>query len=122
MPDRTLKRSPAPQWWTSAGVAAALLASSCCVVPLVLVLVGVSGAWIGNLTALEPYKPYFVAAALIFIGIAFWHVYWRPRPECEGDSYCAKPASSIVTRTALWFATGLVIIAATVDWWAPLFY
>jgi mercuric ion transport protein len=103
-------------------VAAAILASSCCVIPLVLVLVGVSGAWIGNLTALEPYKPYFVVAAFLLIGIAFWHVYWRPRPDCDGDAYCAKPASSIMTRTALWFATGLVIIAATVDWWAPLFY
>lgn len=122
MPETIFKPATAPRWLTSAGVAAAILASSCCVIPLVLVLIGVSGAWIGNLTALEPYKPYFVAVALVFIGLAFWHVYLRPRPQCAGESYCAKPASSIVTRTALWIATVLVVIAATVDWWAPLFY
>ena len=39
------------------GLAGAFLASACCIVPLVLVTLGISGAWIGNLTALEPYKP-----------------------------------------------------------------
>ena len=32
---------------------AAIGASVCCVVPLVLVLLGISGAWIGTLTALD---------------------------------------------------------------------
>lgn len=122
MPDETVNRSPASQWWTYAGVAAALLASSCCVIPLVLILIGVSGAWIGNLTALEPDKPYFIGAAFVLIGIAFWHVYFRRQPDCDDRSYCAKPASSVLTQTALWFAAVLVIFAATVDWWAPLFY
>ncbi len=40
-----------------AGGVAALLASACCLGPLVLVVLGFSGAWIGNLTALEPYRP-----------------------------------------------------------------
>jgi mercuric ion transport protein len=39
------------------GGLAALLASTCCLGPLVLVAFGFSGAWIGNLTALEPYRP-----------------------------------------------------------------
>ena len=48
-----------------AGGVAALLASACCLGPLVLVVLGFSGAWIGNLTALEPYRPWFLAAALV---------------------------------------------------------
>ncbi len=38
------------------GILGALAASSCCILPLVLVLfsVGISGAWIGNLTELAP--------------------------------------------------------------------
>ena len=32
-------------------------ASVCCVGPFALLLAGVSGAWIGNLVALEPYRP-----------------------------------------------------------------
>jgi mercuric ion transport protein len=36
------------------GGLAAILASTCCLGPLVLVALGFSGAWIGNLTVLEP--------------------------------------------------------------------
>ncbi|MBI4487071.1 MAG: hypothetical protein HY655_13765, partial [Acidobacteria bacterium] len=35
------------------GGLAAILASTCCLGPLVLLMLGFSGAWIGNLTALE---------------------------------------------------------------------
>ena len=43
-----------------AGVAAAIGASLCCVALLVLLSLGIGGAWIGNLTVLEPYRPIFV--------------------------------------------------------------
>ena len=43
------------------GILGALAASSCCIVPLILFSLGIGGAWIGNLTALAPYKPIFVA-------------------------------------------------------------
>ena len=46
-----------------AGGLAAILASTCCLGPLVLVALGFSGAWIGNLTILEPYRPIFIGAA-----------------------------------------------------------
>ncbi len=48
-----------------AGGLAAILASTCCLGPLVLVALGFSGAWIGNLTVLEPYRPLFIGAALV---------------------------------------------------------
>ena len=50
------------------GILGGLAAGSCCVVPFVLVTVGISGAWIGNLTALAPYKPIFVALTLAVLG------------------------------------------------------
>ena len=104
------------------GIVGALLASACCVVPLLLVTLGISGAWIGNLTALEPYKPYTAAVTLALIGLGFWQVYFRPKPACEAGSYCAKPNSSRVTKSALWIATVIVLAAVTINLWAPLFY
>lgn len=111
-----------PGWFAAGGIIGALLASSCCIAPLVLLLLGVSGAWIGNLTALEPFKPYFAAAALAFIGLGFWQVYFRSPATCPDDAYCARPRSSILTKTALWIATALIALALTIDWWAPYFY
>lgn len=40
-----------------AGVVAATGASVCCARPLVLLVPGIGGAWIGNLTAFEPLSP-----------------------------------------------------------------
>jgi len=104
------------------GVLGAVLASTCCIGPLLLVTLGISGAWIGNLTALEPYQPVFVTATLGFLGFGFWQVYIKPKKACAAGSYCASPNSDRVVKTALWVATVLIIIALTLDYWAPLFY
>jgi mercuric ion transport protein len=109
-------------WLATGSVAGALLASACCILPLALVTLGVSGAWIGSLTALEPYRPYTAAATLVLIGLGFWQVYFRRQPACAPGSYCARPESSLITKIALWSATALVVLALTIDWWAPLFY
>ena len=50
-------------WFATGGMVGAILASTCCIAPLVLLTLGISGAWIGNLTALEPYKPIFAGIA-----------------------------------------------------------
>jgi mercuric ion transport protein len=109
-------------WFAAGGVIGAVLASTCCIAPLALLALGVSGAWIGNLTALEPYKPYFAAVALVFIGLGFRQVYFRQKPACADGSHCARPKSSRITKAALWSATVLVVLALTINWWAPLFY
>ena len=87
-----------------------------------LVTLGASGAWIGNLSALDPYKNYFVLVTLAFLGAGFWQVYFRKNVICEDGSYCANPVSGRVTKAALWVATVLVFSALTIDRWAPLFY
>lgn len=109
-------------WFATGGIVGALLASSCCIAPLVLVMLGISGAWIGNLTALEPFQPYFAGIALIFIGLGFWHVYFRSLADCTERTSCARPRSSMLVKAVLWLATFLVIGALTTSWWAPYFY
>jgi mercuric ion transport protein len=109
-------------WFAAGGVVGAILASTCCIAPLILLTLGVSGAWIGNLTALEPYKPIFAGVALVFIGLGFRQVYFKPRPACEVGSYCGRPESALITKSALWLSTVVVVLALTINWWAPLFY
>jgi mercuric ion transport protein len=56
------------QLWASA--LAAIVGSLCCVAPLLLLTLGISGAWIGQLTALEPYRRIFIGVTAIFVGLA----------------------------------------------------
>ena len=113
---------PKKGWLAAGGLGGAVLASVCCLGPLLLLSLGVSGAWISNLTALEPYKPIFATVALVFIGLGFRQVYFRERTVCEPESYCARPQSAAITKIVLWTATVLVIASLTLEWWAPFFY
>ncbi|MEX1267095.1 MAG: mercuric transporter MerT family protein [Woeseia sp.] len=103
------------------GLIGAILASSCCIAPLLLVTLGVSGAWMSHLTALAPYQAYFVAATLAFLGAGYWYVYFKPGKACEDGSYCASPQSDRVIKIVLWVATVLVALALGVNLIVPLF-
>ena len=103
------------------GVIGALLASSCCIGPLLLIMLGASGAWIGSLSALKAYQPVFVTLAVGFLAFGFWQVYGKTKRSCEEES-CATPASNRVVKVALWTASLLVVISLTTDLWAPLSY
>lgn len=109
-------------WLAAGSLLGAVAASACCVIPLALVTFGVSGAWIGSLAALEPYKTYVATATLVLIGLGSWQVYFRKQPVCGPGTYCARPESPIISQMVLWLATALVLLALTLNWWAPLFY
>jgi len=101
------------------GMLGALAASACCILPLVFVTVGISGAWIGNLTALAPYKPYFAAGALALVGYGYYLVYVRPKQACA-DGSCSRPLPGRIVKLSLWIATVLVVVALALDYVVPL--
>jgi len=91
-PEAGLLNVPRTQKFLAAGgVIGALAASSCCLVPLVLFGLGVSGAWIANLT------------------------------ELADGQVCARPLSNRIVTSGLILATILVIGALALDVLAPLF-
>jgi mercuric transport protein len=98
------------RWGLIGAVGAAVAASLCCLGPLLLLFAGVSGAWIGNLTALEPYRPIFMVVTIGFLGFAFYRVYRKPGgEECEPGSYCANPHAGRINKAALWIVTALTV-------------
>jgi mercuric ion transport protein len=102
-PNRAKSPSPA----IAVAILAAVGASVCCVLPLLLVLLGVSGAWMANLTALEVWRPWFIAATAVSLGLAFWILY-RPQPSCGTDGECVDPQARKRRRRWLWLATVLI--------------
>src|SRR5690242_20430611 len=70
------------------GATAALLVGSCCVAPLVLVGLGLGGAWLASFAALEPYRPVFAAVALVCLAFASRRIY-RPGGDCKPDDVCS---------------------------------
>lgn len=103
----------------AAGIVGALAASSCCILPVALFSLGISGAWIGNLTQLAPYQPYFIAITLAFVGAGYWLVYRASKVVCAHGEACARPLPNRFVRIALIAATVIVIAAWAFDYVAP---
>jgi len=102
-----------------AGLLAAAGASVCCVLPLTLLALGVGGAWVVNLTALEPARPVFVLLAIGFLALAFRRLYLVPA-RCEPGDACADGSVRRRQRAIFWSAA-LIIIGLLAAPWAASF-
>jgi mercuric ion transport protein len=104
-----------------AGAAAAIGASACCAGPLLLVVLGVGGAWGSRLVALEPMQPYLAAMALAFFSLAFYRLY-RKQENCDSGETCAVPSVRRRQRLIFWVVALVAGALMAFPLYAPLFY
>lgn len=76
-------------------VITAFLASLCCIGPLLVGMIGIGSA--GIFATVDTYRPYFFAAALLFLGYSYYQIYGRER-------------SNRRTPLVLWILTGVTVI------------
>jgi len=100
-----------PGLLAAAGLLGALAASSCCIVPLALFALGITGAWMGKLTAFAPYQPIFIAITLGLLLAGYVLVHRRSRSACAPGGACARPVAGWLVKGSLWAATALVAAA-----------
>jgi len=101
-----------------AGLITGVSASACCAGPLILLTLGISGSWIGNLSKLEPYRPIFIGLALIFIALAFRKLYLLPK-ACTVDAPCATTAGERHQRIIFWIVSVIVLASIAFPWYGP---
>jgi mercuric ion transport protein len=86
------------------------------VLPLVLVSVGISGAWMMSLRI-----PQMYSTALAFIAamiLAFlWQRVFRPAACDSNSTPCGR-----LSRVVFWFDVGLLMTILLGPLWAPMFY
>lgn len=101
-------------------VIGAIGASICCIGPLVLLALGIGGAWVGSLAAFDAYRPIFSLLTLGFLGFAFYRVYRKPKAEeCAPGSYCEHPKSNRIIKISLWVVTVLALGLLSFPYVAP---
>ncbi|MEP0546362.1 MAG: mercuric transporter MerT family protein [Rhodothermales bacterium] len=113
MTNRPIDPTPDPGARRGLAVAlgAAVAASACCTIPLLLVSLGVGGAWVGSLAAFEPYRPLFVAVAVLALGYVGWREWRAARLAASDiDCDCEEEVVSPRTRRAL-LAVGVLAAA-----------
>jgi mercuric ion transport protein len=96
----------------------AMGASACCAGPLILLGLGISGSWIGNLSQLEPFRPYFIGLTVVIFALAFRKLYLQPQ-TCAIGSPCADPDRLRKQRQSFWLSLLLVVLIVAFPWYAP---
>ena len=107
---------------TIAGLAA-ILASGCCVVPLLMALAGVSGAWIGQLRRIAPWSPWLMGLSFVALAVAGWRLFRRPSrgAACDLDDAACRRANGIARRW-FWGVAALALVPLAAPLVAPWFY
>lgn len=101
------------------GISAAIGASLCCLGPLVLLSLGVSGAWISNLVQLETYRPLFISLVVIFFAISGWQLF-KPNKTCNTEQLCATASVQRQRVILFWFSLIVAKLLITSVYWLPL--
>jgi mercuric ion transport protein len=105
------------------GLIAGIAASLCCAGPLVLLLLGFGGAWVSNLTALEPYLTIFIAVALTALVIAYLQLYKSTvNQPCEDGKVCANPPAQQFYKNLFWGVVAIVIASIASPYLISLIY
>lgn len=99
---------------------AVITASLCCVVPLLLVMLGVGGAWVSTLSQFEPLRAIFIAITLLMLFLA-WRKLYQPA-NCVPDNVCADLRFQRGQRVVFWLVSAFVLVLLAFPWFAPLFY
>lgn len=100
-------------------IGSAVASALCCVGPILYVGLGVGA---GLASTFEPLRPWFLAGAVLFLGVGLYGVYVRP-PRCrEEGGACETEEEARRKRRRqkimLWLSTGLVILFATFPTWS----
>ena len=103
-----------------AGAALGALASVVCwAVPLALVSLGVTGAWMSTVTALAPYKSLLIGASLACLAYAWHRIHRAPAPD-GAELACLAPSPHRFSRALFWLVAALVLGAVASPYLVPL--
>ncbi|MEE9395786.1 MAG: mercuric transporter MerT family protein [Methylococcales bacterium] len=105
-------------WLGIGAVLAAIGASACCVGPLLLLSLGIGGAWMSTLTSMASVRPFFLIITLIFIGLGYRKLYLTPA-NCEEGEACVSPEVNQKQRMIFWIGSGLILLLLAFPWYAP---
>ena len=102
------------KWFVGWGVLAAITASLCCIGPLILTILGVSGA--AALSKLDILRIPMIILVVVLFGVAGYSLF-RKRETCEPDSICADPKKFKRMIIAYWVGLFFSILGITSPNW-----
>lgn len=116
-----MPESPYSRYFLFVSGLGAALASLCCLGPLLLVALGFSGAWLANLTVLEPYRPFFIGLSLLALLFAGQRIF-RSMPACQASESRSQSPQHKQSIVLFWVVSTLILLALIFPYLLPWFY
>lgn len=91
----------------------AILASSCCIIPIIFFNMGIGGAWLGNLSVLQPYRVHFISVAILMFAAG---LFLFVRSQSKTDGACDPKDGKRIKRVPITLALSAILIAAAIIW------
>jgi copper chaperone CopZ len=106
-PSQSPERPSTGRLAAGGAIVSAILSSACCWLPLTLLAFGASAAGVSGF--FERYRPLFLGASAVMLGLGFYLVYFR-EPACAPGEACAVPNPRLtrVNKVMLWIAAAFV--------------
>lgn len=101
-------------WFVGAGILAAFLSSLCCIGPLILTVLGVTGA--AALSKLDIFRIPAIFIVLVLFSVAGFALY-RKRNTCEPGSICADPRKLKRMMIIYWVGLVFALLGILSPWW-----
>lgn len=101
-------------WLIGSGILVSFIASLCCIGPLILTILGVSGAAV--LSKFEVIRIPMIGLVLVLFGVA-GIVLYRKRNSCEPGSICSDPQKFRKMVIFYWLGLLVAILGITSPQW-----
>lgn len=106
-------------WLVGGGIVASIIASLCCIGPLILTVLGVSGAAaLAKFDVIRIPMIILVITIFLFTGVLLF----RKRNHCEPGSICADPRKFKKIMIFYWIGLVVALLGITSPQWIARFY
>ncbi|KAF3981891.1 MAG: hypothetical protein HFP81_09800 [Methylococcales symbiont of Hymedesmia sp. n. MRB-2018] len=107
-------------WPVLLAIFSAIAASACCLGPLLLLSLGISGAWMSTLTSMTFMRPFFIILTVFFMVLAFHRLYFKKNP-CQKQQACVSTSMRHRQRSLFWIVSLLILLLLTFPIYASFF-
>jgi copper chaperone CopZ len=117
------RKSNSNKKWIGGTLVAAFLASLCCIVPVLAIIAGISGA-ASIFSWMEPFRPYLIGLTVFVLGFA-WYQKLKPKKEdvdcaCDDEEEERKPF--VQSKAFLGIVTVLAALLLSFPHYSSIFF
>jgi mercuric ion transport protein len=93
--------------------------AACCLLPAALIGIGITGAWVGSIDSLSPYKWVFISLAAAMLGFVYYRLYVEPGQGLKAGEMLEVTPKDRMLRRMFWAGTAFAVVGVAYGFLEP---